>query len=141
MRFSKRFKVILYTTLLILYGTGVAVWVLNSWFTVDQGLGPEPLKQVIWILRSHSTFGLWFLILFGYLFNSHVRRGWRADRKIKSGIFLISPIIFLIVTVPLLFYLTDESLKERVVWIHTYLGLVMPAPFIIHGFISRIQRS
>jgi hypothetical protein len=116
----------------LLYFSGAVVWILDRWFKVDNGMGLEPEAHQLTVLHFHSIIGLWFIFLFGYVFHAHVLIGWRRKKKLKSGVFLVIAIAVLILTVPGLFYLTDEGWKSNVSLIHTYLGLSLIAPFFTH---------
>jgi hypothetical protein len=140
MKFSRPFKVFLYAILLGLYFSGVAVWALDLWGKVDHGFGPEPAVSQIWFLRGHSVTGLIFFVLFGYLLHSHMRPGWKSRRKVKSGLLMVSPVVFLMLTVPGLFYLTDDGQKHIVAIIHTYVGLIVFLPFFLHLWTKVPQR-
>lgn len=115
-----------------MYASGVVTWVLARWFQVDAGFGPQPREQRVWWLDGHSTISLWFLILFGAMYKPHVVRAWHAKRKLASGLSVVSPFIFLIATVPFLFYLRDEQAKSYVAIAHTYVGLALVIPFVVH---------
>ena len=132
-------KSILYFVLFGLYGTGLIFWVLKTWVQKDYGLGPEMPHESIWFLQSHSVLGLGFLILFGYLIRSHVEKGLKAKKKTKSGLFLLSVFVILILTVPLLFYGSDEVQKNKVALFHTYLGIFLIVPFIVH-LMTKLRR-
>ncbi len=132
MKIRQGFKAFLYVSLLGLYLSGVLVWILNTWFQRDQGLGLEPSVYATPSLHIHSILGLWFLILFGYLFHSHVLPGLRRKKKIKSGWLLLIVCIVLILTVPGLFYLTNETAKSITSLIHIYIGLSSLLIFGIH---------
>ena len=132
MKFSKTFKRILFSTLVGLLLTGVVIWVLEFWFQIDHGMGPEPDPSRIWVLRAHAVIGLWFLMVFGAVFQSHILKGLRAKRKLLSGFCLLVPIGILIATVPLLYYVIDDELKNKVAWVHTYLGFAVTVPFFYH---------
>jgi hypothetical protein len=121
-----------------MYFTGVFTWVLSHWFIVDVGFGPEssPLR-ILW-LQTHSISSLWFLALFGYIFHSHVIPSWRRGRKRLTGATLTSVLIFLSLTVPGLFYITNDSIKNSVALIHTYVGLALAGVFLLHYFSKRI---
>lgn len=132
MKIIRRLKIILLLTLWTLYLTGFMTWLMGHWLQVEGGFGPEPSPFRLAWLQSHSIVSLWFMVLFGYLFHSHVEPSWRRGKKIKSGVALTGSLILLIVTVPGLFYLTHEGLKNYVVWIHTYVGLSAIAIFLVH---------
>ncbi len=133
MRIRRRFKFILYSTLYGLYLTGLADWILQNWFKINLGFGVAPRPSAIWFLRTHAIFGLTFLMIFGYLIRTHIQPGLRTRRQIVSGLLVLSPIVFLILTVPFLYYAGDESFKQIVAAVHTYVGLVLFLPFLLHS--------
>ena len=134
MKIKIRFKIVLYLTLFLLYLTGLLVWTTKTFFVVDTGFGPEPPGTTIWYLRLHSIISLWFLIIFGYLYRSHIQPGLKSSRKKLSGVSLLILISIVIATVPGIFYITNEPLKNQVSWIHTYLGLSLVGFFFLHLF-------
>lgn len=132
MKIHQPFKNILYLTLFGLYTTGLVVWILQTWFKVDNGFGPEAPASTIWYLRLHAWIGLWFLMVFGYLYGAHIQPGLMGRRKRKSGWILLALFGILFVTVPGLYYITNDDFKNKVALIHTVLGLVLFAPFFVH---------
>jgi hypothetical protein len=136
---SKRIKRILYPALLGLYVSGVAVWVMQTFMQRDHGFGLQAPPQTLDILHIHSIIGLWFLLVFGYLFRAHIETGWRSKMKRRSGVLLTAPFLILFATVPGLFYLVDEKWKSTTSFIHTYLGLILVVPFFIHYFTKKRQ--
>jgi hypothetical protein len=121
-----------------MYLTGVFTWVLSHWFLVNAGFGLESSPLRIFWLQVHSVASLWFLALFGYIFHAHVIPSWRRGRKRLSGMVLTLVLIFLSLTVPGLFYITNEGIKNSVALIHTYVGLSLVAVFLLHYFSKRI---
>jgi hypothetical protein len=140
MKFSKTFKLIFFTTVIGLYLTGLIVWILDRWGKVDHGFGPEPTAAQIWLLKSHSIVGLIFFVIFGYLIHSHIRPALWVERKIKSGFSILGPTVLLMLTVPGLFYLTDDNQKHMVALIHTYVGLAILLPFLVH-LLTRVKKK
>jgi hypothetical protein len=132
MKLPLRIKYILFITLSSVYLTGLLAWVFTHWFQVNLGLGPEPSFLRLWWLQIHSIISLWFLLLFGYLFHLHVQPAFRGKRKLKSGVALTGILILLILTVPALFYLSNESAKSWVAGIHTYVGFTVVGFFAVH---------
>lgn len=137
MKISSGTKKTLLITLGLLWASGVVTWIMGSWFQVDDGLGPAPSPFRIWWLQLHSVTGMFFMILFGYLWHAHVRPSWMRRRRIWSGGVLTAALIVLIVTVPLLFYVINETVKSQVALVHTYLGLALVLPFFYHYFFAR----
>ena len=138
MKLTKRFKTAFYPTLLGLYATGVGTWIYGKWFSIDRGYGLEANPTGITLLHVHSVIGLWFLLTFGYLWHCHIERAWKSRKKRTSGVMLLTPILLLFITVPGLFYLTDEKLKEFTSAVHTYVGLFVALPFFFH-FLRAVQ--
>ncbi len=134
MKLTLRLKWIVISTLLGLYVTGVAFWVMSHWFMVNIGFGPERSPIATLWLQLHSTVGLWFMVLFGYLFQAHVMPSWKKGKRLRSGTTLTAVSIFLIATVPGLFYISNETMKANVAWVHTYVGLATLVIFLIHYF-------
>lgn len=139
MRISPRLKRILYISISLLYVTGVSYFIFSNWVRMPSDFGPTTHPSQIWQLRLHSIFGLWFLIFFGYFYARHVQHGLKGQVHLKSGLLLYGTILFLILTVPLLFYLTSEKLKVLAMQAHTYVGLALPFIIAIH-VISHVRR-
>ena len=136
MKIPRPFKLILYATLFVLYAAGLVNWALHMWFPVDHGFGPEPSVAEISSLRVHALAGMWFLMVFGYLFHSHVFPALQGKRKLKTGYTLLFFIVVLSITTPALFYLSADSYREIAAWIHTYAGLLAAVPFFVHLLIK-----
>lgn len=139
MKIKKLFKWNLAITFASLYGTGFLYW----WFVSRQPQGPEA-EPVAWgplFLHSHAIIGLWTLILFGYLYRSHIQPGLKVRRRRLSGITTLSACATLIVTVPGLFYLVNEEQKAFVAAVHTYLGLAFILPVLLHSFRLRADEK
>jgi hypothetical protein len=133
MKLGRRFKAALLWTSAFLYITGLAAWALASpRFQASGEYGPEPSPLKPWFLHAHSVAGLFFLVLFGYLWNAHIEPGLKHQKKKKSGLTLLASLAVLFATVPLLFYLTGEAPRAWTAAIHTWLGAILLAPFLFH---------
>ena len=134
MKLSRRFKVVLLLTLALMYSSGVLTWALSYWFLSHTEFGDEPSASRTPALQIHSVVSLWFMVVYGYLFHAHIEPSWRKRRRRKSGGLLTGMLAFLIVTVPGLFYLTDERAKHYLAWVHTYVGLTLVLVFVFHYY-------
>ncbi|MDE2142571.1 MAG: hypothetical protein KGJ84_09190 [Elusimicrobia bacterium] len=132
MKLGRRFKSVLLWTSALLYASGLAVWALARWFTTDEGYGPQPSPWKPSVLHAHSVAGLFFLILFGYLWSAHVEPGLKQRKKKKSGVILLACFGILFATVPLLFYAVGETTRSGAAFVHTWLGAILLAPFLLH---------
>jgi len=140
MKLPARFKWIFYSCVVMLYLSGVVFFLSDHFFQVKTEFGMTPPAAQIHILHIHSIVGLFFIFAFGYIYRVHVEPGLRGTRRRKSGISLLAVIAFLCLTVPFLFYATDESLRSSVAAIHTYIGLATVLPFLLH-FLLRDRKK
>lgn len=137
MRLFQPFKTIFLFTLALLFFSGVMEFVLATWYTKQTDLGEQASPWQLTTLQIHSVSGFMFMFLFGYLWATHVVPSFRRGRRLFSGLTLTALIVILALTVPLLFYATDETLKSAAAAIHTYLGLASIVPFILHSALWR----
>jgi hypothetical protein len=132
MKLGKRFKSIFLWSTAVLYITGVSVWILEHYFKIDTGYGFEPPALKAWALHAHSIVSFLFFVLFGYLYRAHIEPGLKKRKKKFSGLLLAGSLTLLFLTVPMMFYMTGASTRAWVGFIHTWLGAVLLAPFLIH---------
>ena len=140
MKLNKNLKRNIIILLLLMYVTGSTMWVLESFFQVDNGFGPEPRSQQIWLLRLHGTLSYGFVMLIGYVLRAHVLPYWRMHKGLKTGLPLLIYVGCIFATVPFMLYLTDHDLKSLVEQTHAYLGLGLLVPFLIH-LVAKKYRS
>ena len=133
-------KSVLYATTAILFVTGATYFVLDRFFKLESEFGAVPRYAQILSLHFHGIVSIWFMILFGYFYSKHIEPSRRGLVKRKSGYSLLFAMVFLIVTVPGLYYVGDEKLKAAFVFAHTYVGLLLPVPFLVHLFTRVIAR-
>lgn len=127
MRVDRRLKWIFYISFSLLYVSGALEYGLRFFHIVEDGSPTEAM-----ILHWHGIVGLWFLYLFGHFFKAHIWPSLRQNRHRKSGISLWAALIALSVSVPFLYYLSNEKLRNWTVLFHTYLGLLVVAPLLVH---------
>jgi hypothetical protein len=137
MKIRQPFKFIFLSLLFALYFSGVAVFVMQTWFLIDRGFGAEKPTGTLGVLHIHSSVGIAFLVAFGYLLRSHVQTALRGRRSRVSGWVILSILCLLIVTVPGLFYFTDEDWRHSTAMIHTYVGLFFAIPFLAHWLLKK----
>lgn len=108
--------------------SGLAVW----W---GQTIQAEQLQTPSWLRPTLVLHGCMFpvqCILFGLLLAHHIRVGWQLRANLLSG--FATEFIFagLIITGAGLYYVGAEEWRERVVWAHRVLGLLLPVSLAIH---------
>ncbi len=132
MIFNRRFKIIFLFSVLGLYLSGLLYFIFDHFFKISGAFGTENHAWQLPTLHVHAILGLLFLFLFGYVYGMHIEPGLKGTRRRFSGIVMVGVIILLSVSVPGLYYLTDGNFKSGTVFVHTYLGLVAPVPFLLH---------
>lgn len=103
-------------------------------------MGDEPHPAYIWVLRLHGTTSVAMLLVLGYLLRDHILPSFKIGKHLKSGLFLACYFLLIVLTVPPLMYLTNQSLKTLAENIHTYVGLTLIAPFIIHILLKNLRQ-
>jgi hypothetical protein len=148
MPLSHKLKLTVYWMFALLYLSGAGFWLFDHFFTVETSLGTEHHPLQIWTLRLHGILAVPILILLGYVLRAHVQTSWRARNALKkmgkgsnqqAGIFLSYYLLVLVLTVPGLMYLTNETLKDWTEAVHTYLGLLLLLPFAWHVYLRYRQ--
>ncbi len=132
MKFGPIFKSIFWPVVLALYFSGLATWILQNWFWSPTEYGDQPRTEAATLLHLHGVVGLAFIGVFGYLLRAHVETGLKERMKVKSGVAMLLGLSLVLLTVPGLYYLVDESFKHLASVLHTYLGLFLFLPLILH---------
>jgi len=135
-RVDRRLKIIFYISFSLLYVSGALEYFLRLFGVTEVG---SPTQAMI--LRCHGIIGLWFLYFFGHFFKAHIWPSLRQIRHRKTGILLWAMLIVLSISVPFLYYLSDENLRDKTVWIHTYLGLFVVIPLVVHVVLAIRDRQ
>lgn len=132
MKINKKLKRMIFAIFGLMYLSGSTMFILQRFFQIDNGMGPEPLPQQIWILRFHGILSYVIVLLIGYVLRAHVLPYWRMRRGIKSGLPLLVHFFLILSSVPFVLYLTNDSLKSVAEQTHAYLGLALVVPFSVH---------
>jgi multisubunit Na+/H+ antiporter MnhG subunit len=140
-RFPTGMRRAIYATFIATWITGV-LWLLFHYFMTQQGeFGPEPHPLEAWSLRLHGLCAFVALWIGGWLWAAHARPALGFVRQRKSGITICSIFVILAVTGYLLYYASDDALRDVVRLVHWIVGLALLAPFALHALRgSRIRR-
>jgi len=139
MQLTRNFKIIFFSACIGLYISGVAYYYFEHFVRVTTEFGNDQSPYQALILHLHGMIGLLFLSLFGYLWATHIRPGLRGRVRKKSGLTMLFSVLILCLTVPGLYYLGDEKLRAVFSNVHTYLGLAVIVPFLVH-YIKRARK-
>ncbi len=116
MKLSGITRIWLYGTFSLLFGTGLG-WVLLN-------------RSVL--LKFHGAAAMVFLVVFGMLLPTHVKKGIAAKKNRASGSLLIGSLAALIVTGYFLYYAGSEGVRTFSSQLHTFLGLASPVVLVAH---------
>lgn len=111
-------------------------WVMEfklQW-DVDFGLSGELRLSAVVV---HVLLGWLLLMLFGALWHSHIRAGWRKKLNYRSGLVMSLSLITLALTGVGLYYLSSESAQLFASLLHTLLGIMLFAGFVWHYYHGR----
>jgi hypothetical protein len=129
-----------YAVLILLFGSGVAHWVLHDWFTAQGEFGPQPNPLEPWMLKLHGAAAMLGLIVFGSLVTAHIHRFWRLARNRSAGGVFLACALLLIGSGYGLYYLGGESSRAWCRQIHIVIGLLALPAFAIHLWRGRALR-
>ena len=134
-----RRKAALYGAFAALFGTGI-LWLVFHYFMVRQGeFGPQPHPLELWCLRLHGACAFLLLWFAGVLWGTHARPGLQQPRWRGSGVAILVLLGVLAVSGYLLYYATDDTLREIVRLLHWLAGLTLAIPLLIH--VVGVRRS
>ena len=139
--FSRGWKTLLYSFLLLSFLTGASWFILDRWFAVvDEfgGVQKHPLQPVL--LSIHAGSAMAVMVGFGYILATHVHAAWRTHRSRVSGLAVVGCFILLIVTSYGLYYVGDETWRARIAWIHLGTGLAFPLVVVAHLLDRKLQK-
>ena len=120
------------TVLGLVWASGAAWLVLHHWGQHAGAFGPEPSAGEPWALRVHGVAASATVALLGLLYGLHVRPGWRARRRRRSGGALFATGVALALSGDLLYYLAEEDARAAVALAHWAVGLAALPLFVAH---------
>jgi len=140
LRLSPRHRRLAYAAFAAIWATGI-LWLFFHYFLQRQGeFGAEPHPLEAWCLRLHGMAAFVALWLAGLLWAVHVRHGLARPKRRVSGIALIAMFAVLAASGWLLYYASDDALRDVVRLIHWLVGLALIVPFLVHGLRARRLR-
>ena len=134
---SRPVKFLLYSSLGLLLISGIAWLVLHYFFAVQTDYATIPSSYESLALSIHGLAVPVFLIVFGAIFPSHMKRGIKARRNMSSGISMIVVFGLLLTTGYLLYYTGHETLRNISSLLHWLIGLSMTPILFLHIFKGR----
>ena len=128
-RLNSKFRTTLILVIWTLWLTGMLLFIFPVSITDFNSLAAKLSPS---LLAAHGSLAYLFLILFGYLLAEHIPTGLLGVKNKKSGIGLISFITLLTISGLALYYSGGEWMRDKVVLVHTFVGVVFPLLFVWH---------
>ena len=116
----------------VLWLSGVAWLLVHFYAPIESDFGPEANPSEPWLLKAHGLAMIAALLAIGGLLAAHVTAGWEVRRQRVKGIALGATVLVLTATGYLLYYASNEQLRESASTIHWVLGLGSPVIFLWH---------
>jgi hypothetical protein len=132
LRLSSRQRLWLYGSFAVLFITGVAWWVVGTWFSAETEFGPQENGLQPWMLRAHGAAAMIALVVLGSLLPNHVFTGWRMNRNRFTGGGIVALCVALTITGYGLYYAGGEALRSVTSLTHLGLGFAFPVALIWH---------
>jgi len=134
-----RRKSALYAALAVLFGSGM-LWLVFHYFMLRQGeFGAEPHPLEAWWLRLHGAAAFVVLWFAGLLWGTHARPALLQPRWRVSGILILVVLAVLALSGYLLYYASDDTLRDGVRLVHWLAGFALLVPLLVH--VIGIRRS
>ncbi|OYY56346.1 MAG: hypothetical protein B7Y53_02015 [Halothiobacillus sp. 28-55-5] len=120
--------------------TGLAMWPLLLTFQWELELPwtPSGIARTL-ITAAHVLGGLLLLILIGAVWLVHARAGWLRQERRISGTGMLMLTGMLLLSAPLILYVSFEPALPWITTSHAVAGLMLPVLLIVH-LISRRSR-
>ncbi len=128
----KKYQHILNGLLTVCWLTGVAFFVLNTWFDIEGEFGPEKHFLLHPSLQIHAATAFLITVIFGAFLFSHFPRTKTLKHAQKSGWTMLATLGYLIFSAYLLYYVGNETARFYVMYSHLIVGFVLPVILVLH---------
>jgi hypothetical protein len=129
---ASRWRVIVHATFGVLWCLGVAIFVLERFFSEADEFGTSASPWQPTLIEVHGIVAVFALYLFGWLSADHVAKTWRSAADRASGLWMLALVAALAVTGFAGFFLVDDSVRGVNGSVHAYLGLALVLPWVAH---------
>ncbi len=131
-KFSNFYRRTLYALFTLSWLSGGAFFALSRWFIVEGEFGPEKHPWQFPVLMAHGASAFMVIFFFGFIMASHVPVTWKLKKIRTLGILLGSAVSFQIISAYLLYYLSNEAVREVMANLHAAVGFSLPIILTIH---------
>jgi len=140
-RLSRRHQAWIYSSVGVLFGSGVLWVAAQIWFVGDGVFGESTSPLAPWSMKLHGAAAMLVLIVLGTLLPGHVRRAWNAGKSRRTGAGVLGINGLLIVSGYALYYVGGESTRAVMSPLHWIAGLVLPFALAGHVWQGHRQRA
>ena len=141
-KISKSHQAWLYTIIIIAWCSGVAFFVLKTWFTVEGDFGPEKHPFQFPALQVHGFIAFLMMITYGYFLGTHVQQSWKLKPRRALGILLVGVPAFQMITSYLLYYVNwKDASREIIEYLHLGVGFTLPLIVLSHVFLPKLLKK
>lgn len=140
-KIAKKYRYLFYITLSISVFSGSGFWLLRKFGMVEGDFGPESHFLQYPFLQLHGFAAFIMLMALGAIFTSHIPNTWYQKIAKKTGLTLLSFIIFSLISAYSLYYLVGQNWHEFLGNLHAAIGLLLPILLFVHIRTARKSRS
>jgi hypothetical protein len=140
-KIAKKYRYLFYSFLSLSVFSGSGFWLLRNFAMVEGDFGPESHFLQYPFLQLHGFAAFMMLMALGSIFSSHISKTWSLGRAKKSGVTLLSFIVFSMLSAYSLYYLVSEDWHVLLGNSHAIVGLLLPTLLIFHIKMARKLRN
>jgi hypothetical protein len=139
-KISKKYRYAFYALLSMSVFSGTGFWLLRRFGEIEGDFGPESHFLQYPFLQFHGFAAFLILMGLGAIFCGHIGQTWSVGRAKKSGIAIMSAVIFSVLSAYTLYYLVANDWHEILGNAHAIIGLCLPALLFFHIKVARKSR-
>lgn len=132
MRLSQGHERWLYAIGGLVFLSGLGWLIAHYFFAASAEFGDaHAASEPLW-LRLHGAAAMAALVIFGSLLPGHMARAWSLRQNHRSGVFMLSIIMLLVLTSYGLYYAGDEEIRPWISAVHWIVGIIAAAGLVLH---------
>lgn len=140
-RFPNSYRRFLYSLVTLSWLSGSIFFALSRWFMIEGDFGPMKHPWQFPVLMLHGAVAFLMIFIFGFILASHVPITWKLKKYKMLGIAVISVISFQIISAYLLYYLSNETVRDFIANCHAAIGFSLPIVLAVHVVHAIRRRS
>ena len=140
---TKNRKIYLLLSLFFMASSGVAIYLLDTFFPVETDYGTRSNPWLSEMKLIHNGFNFLFIFCVGAIFPNHIYPGLVGKKKERrgTGVFISLIIFFLVFSGVFLLYIGDEAILNILEDLHWWGGVSFIVVFLFHLFKKRSNKG